>query len=332
MDNKTIDVLMATYNGEKYVAEQIESILNQTYSAIRLLISDDASTDGTRQILQDYAEKDKRIQLFFQENNLGYIGNFEFLLTKVENEIFMLCDQDDVWKEDKIQKTYEKCQIEHADLVFTDLEVVDEHLKTIYPSFNDYMLLTRKIKKYSSDYRMQYLYNCVTGCTLLSKKKYIPDMLPLPKESKYVVHDLWIALTVMLKGGKVAYLDEKTIYYRQHGNNQIGTEKTSHKFKKLDEVRNLFLQVKIELFTAYVNYPKNFPEFLQKRNQEALAYFEHLKEVKYFNLKGWGIFHRLYKTETVKYYLLQFCIMNLPAIARVLFAIRYRVLKALRKR
>ena len=76
MENKTIDVLMATYNGEKYVAEQIESILNQTYSAIRLLISDDASTDGTRQILQDYAEKDKRIQLFFQENNLGYIGNF----------------------------------------------------------------------------------------------------------------------------------------------------------------------------------------------------------------------------------------------------------------
>lgn len=332
MDNKTIDVLMATYNGEKYVAEQIESILNQTYSAIRLLISDDASTDGTRQILQEYAEKDKRIQLFFQENNLGYIGNFEFLLTKVENEIFMLCDQDDVWKEDKIQKTYEKCQIEQADLVFTDLEVVDEHLKTIYPSFNDYMLLTRKIKKYSSDYRMQYLYNCVTGCTLLSKKKYIPDMLPLPKESKYVVHDLWIALTVMLKGGKVAYLDEKTIYYRQHGNNQIGTEKTSHKFKKLDEVRNLFLQVKIELFTAYVNYPKNFPEFLQKQNQEALAYFKHLKEVKYFNLKGWEIFHRLYKTETVKYYLLQFCIMNLPAIARVLFAIRYRVLKALRKR
>ena len=332
MDNKTIDVLMATYNGEKYVAEQIESILNQTYSAIRLLISDDASTDGTRQILQEYAEKDKRIQLFFQENNLGYIGNFEFLLTKVENEIFMLCDQDDVWKEDKIQKTYEKCQIEQADLVFTDLEVVDEHLKTIYPSFNDYMLLTRKIKKYSSDYRMQYLYNCVTGCTLLSKKKYIPDMLPLPKESKYVVHDLWIALTVMLKGGKVAYLDEKTIYYRQHGNNQIGTEKTSHKFKKLDEVRNLFLQVKIELFTAYVNYPKNFPEFLQKRNQEALAYFENLKEVKYFNLKGWEIFHRLYKTETMKYYLLQFCIMNLPAIARVLFAIRYRVLKALRKR
>ncbi len=332
MDNKTIDVLMATYNGEKYVAEQIESILNQTYSAIRLIISDDASTDGTRQILQEYAEKDKRIQLFFQENNLGYIGNFEFLLTKVENEIFMLCDQDDVWKEDKIQKTYEKCQIEQADLVFTDLEVVDEHLKTIYPSFNDYMLLTRKIKKYSSDYRMQYLYNCVTGCTLLSKKKYIPDMLPLPKESKYVVHDLWIALTVMLKGGKVAYLDEKTIYYRQHGNNQIGTEKTSHKFKKLDEVRNLFLQVKIELFTAYVNYPKNFPEFLQKRNQEALAYFENLKEVKYFNLKGWEIFHRLYKTETMKYYLLQFCIMNLPAIARVLFAIRYRVLKALRKR
>lgn len=332
MQTKTIDVLMATYNGEKYVAEQIDSILKQTYSNIRLLISDDASTDNTREILQSYAQKDKRIQLFFQKDNLGYIGNFEFLLTKVENEIFMLSDQDDVWKEDKIQKTYEKCQTEQADLVFTDLEVVDEQLKTIYPSFNDYMLLTRKIKKYYKDYRMQYLYNCVTGCTLLSKKKWIPDMLPLPKESKYVVHDLWIALTVMLKGGKVTYLDEKTIYYRQHGNNQIGTEKTSHKFKTLEEVRNLFLQVKIELFTAYVNYPQNFPDFLQKQNQEALAYFKQLKTVKYMSIKGWGIFHRLYKTETIKYYLLQFCIMNLPVIAKILFAIRYKVLKCLGKR
>ena len=85
-----IDVLLATYNGEKYLKEQIESILNQTYSNIRLIISDDGSTDNTREIIKEYKQKDKRVVYYFQENNLGYIKNFEFLLTKVENEIYML--------------------------------------------------------------------------------------------------------------------------------------------------------------------------------------------------------------------------------------------------
>ena len=77
-----IDILMATYNGEKYLREQIDSILNQTYSKFRLLISDDCSQDKTREILKEYEEKDKRITVFYQEKNLGYVKNFEFLLRK----------------------------------------------------------------------------------------------------------------------------------------------------------------------------------------------------------------------------------------------------------
>ena len=77
-----IDILMATYNGEKYLREQIDSILNQTYSKFRLLISDDCSQDKTREILKEYEEKDKRITVYYQEENLGYVKNFEFLLRK----------------------------------------------------------------------------------------------------------------------------------------------------------------------------------------------------------------------------------------------------------
>ena len=90
-----IDVLMATYNGEKYLKEQIDSILNQTYQNIQLIISDDCSTDGTREILRQY-EKDDRVKVFYQEKNLGYVRNFEFLLEKVKNDLYMLSDQDDV--------------------------------------------------------------------------------------------------------------------------------------------------------------------------------------------------------------------------------------------
>ena len=92
-----IDILMATYNGEKYLKEQIESILNQTYSNFRLIVSDDCSTDNTRMILEEYQEKDNRIEIYYQDKNLGYIKNFEFLLNKVENNFYMLSDQDDIW-------------------------------------------------------------------------------------------------------------------------------------------------------------------------------------------------------------------------------------------
>lgn len=328
---ETIDILLATYNGEKYLKEQIESILNQTYSNIRLIISDDCSKDKTREIIKEFEEKDKRVISYFQEKNLGYVKNFEFLLSKVENEIYMLSDQDDYWLSEKVEHTYNKLKETNADLVFTDLEVVDENLQKIYPSFNDYMKLSRKIKKYLHSYKLQYLYNCVTGCTLMSRKKFIELILPLPTESKYAIHDTWIASTISNKG-KIEYLDEKTIKYRQHGNNQVGTDKISHKFKELDQVRELFLDVKLGLFRTYVKNDRIFNDKLKEQNKKALAYFEMIKNKKYFNFRQWNIFHELYKTETLSYYMLNFAIMNLPGISRGLFKIRYIILKVLGKR
>ena len=111
--NDKVDILVATYNGEKYLKEQLDSILNQTYNNIRIIISDDNSTDGTRDILKQY-EANNKITVFYQENNLGYIKNFEFLLKKVENDIYMLSDQDDVWMPEKIEKTYETFEKEKA--------------------------------------------------------------------------------------------------------------------------------------------------------------------------------------------------------------------------
>ena len=91
-----IDILMATYNGEKYLKEQIDSILEQSYKDFRLLISDDCSTDSTRQILNEYVEKDSRVVVFLQNKNIGVLKNFEYLMQKVESECFMFADQDDI--------------------------------------------------------------------------------------------------------------------------------------------------------------------------------------------------------------------------------------------
>lgn len=321
-----IDILLTTYNGEKYLKEQIDSILNQTYTNFRLLISDDCSKDSTIKILKEYEQKDNRIKVFLQEKNLGYVKNFEFLLTKVENEIYALSDQDDVWNNDKVEKTYKKLKEEDADLVFTDLEIVNEKLKTINSSFNDYMFLSRKIKKYYKDYRLQYLYNCITGCTLMSKKKYLEKIIPIPMDSKYVIHDTWIGLIVALNG-KIAYLDEATIKYRQHGNNQVGSNHTSHKYTKLNQVRELFIDVKYQLFNTYINNSSIFTKDLQKQNEKALKYFKMLKNKKYINFRGWNVFYKLYKTETFKYYIENFIILNLPILASIPFKLRRLILK-----
>lgn len=329
MQNK-VDVLLATYNGEKYLEEQIESILNQTYKNIQLIISDDCSTDGTRDILKKY-EQDERVKIFYQEKNLGYIKNFEFLLKNVESNLYMLSDQDDIWKKEKIDKSVEKLEKENLDLVFGDLEVVDGNLNTIYESFDKYMKLDRKINKCIGNYKLQYLYNCMTGCTILSKKELLDKILPLPTKSKYMVHDYWIGLMVALNG-KVGYIKEPLIRYRQHGNNQIGTGKETYKYKKLENVRNLFIEVKLGIFKAYVENEDKFPNDLKKQNKEALEYYKMILKKKNFNFRGWNIFFKLYKDETFMYFIENFIILNMPFLGKIAFAIRYKILKLLGKR
>ena len=325
-----VDVLIATYNGEKYIKEQIESILSQTYQNIQLIISDDCSTDKTREILKQYEQSDK-IKIFYQEKNLGYIKNFDFLLNQVESDLYMLSDQDDVWKPEKIEKSVEKLKKENLDLVFGDLEAVDENLNTIYESFDKYMKLDRKIKKCIGSYKLQYLYNCITGCTILSKKEYLNKILPLPTNSKYMVHDYWIGLIVSLNG-KIGYINEKYIKYRQHSNNQVGLGKETYKFKKLDQVRNLFIEVKLGIFETYVQNADRFPENLIIQNKQALDYYKTLKNKKNFNFKNWTLFYKLYKDETFMYFIENFIILNMPFFARILFNIRYMFLKLLGKR
>lgn len=315
--NEKIDILMATYNGEKYLEEQIESILKQTYSNFRLIISDDCSTDRTCEILKKYSQIDNRIELYFQEKNLGYVKNFEFLLKKVENEIYMLSDQDDYWLPEKVEKTYKKLKESNSDLVFTDLIVVNEKEEIINESFNNLMNLTKKINKTKNTKELVYLYNCITGCTIMSKKDYIKDIVPIPNESKHILHDHWISLVVSMKG-KVEYLPEGLIKYRQHGNNQIGAKHTTSKENSLDEIRKHFINVKLGVFGTYIKNPNIFPEEIRKRNEISYKYYEMLQNKNNINFKGWNIFHKLYKNENFKYYIENFLILNIPCIVRLI--------------
>ena len=155
-----VDILLATYNGEKYLQEQLDSILSQTYKEFYLFVSDDCSQDSTVKILEEYAKKDNRIIVFKQEKNIGVIANFEFLLSKVESKYFMFSDQDDIWNEDKIEKSLNKLRETDSNIVFTDLMVVDDKLNTLSKSYWKLKGLKNKILKYNS-FEALYLNNYV---------------------------------------------------------------------------------------------------------------------------------------------------------------------------
>ena len=312
-----VDILLATYNGEKYIREQIDSILNQTYKEFRLLISDDGSTDGTRDILNEYKAKDDRIEIFMQEENLGVVKNFEFLLKKVEAKYYMFSDQDDIWKDEKIEKSLNKIE-EGFDLVYSDLEVVDENLNVTYESYWKLKGIYKKIKKYNN-FESLYLNNFITGCTVISKKELIDSFMPLPNISKFVLHDYWISL-IISQNGKIAYIEEPLIKYRQLKNNKVGSKKKSDELKSIDEIRSLFIQVKKEHFKVFIENEDKFKsEKIKELNKKALKYYEMLETKKNINFKGWILFFKLYKYEGLSYTLQNFAILNLPIIAKVLY-------------
>lgn len=324
-DNIQIDILLATYNGEKYLKCQLDSILNQTHKNIRLLINDDCSTDNTRAILKEYEEKDDRIKVKYNEKNLGYVKNFEDLLKRVENKYFALSDQDDFWKEEKIEKSLNKLLEEDADLVFTDLEPVDEKLNTITPSMVRFMQMDKNIKKHQ-DYKSVFLRNCVTGCTILSKKELINEYIPIPTKEP-MVHDWWMAL-IISQIGKITFLDEPTIKYRQHGNNQLGIYGMKNYIQDFDEYREKYIQLKLDQFNLYVENEQFFKnKELITLSKNAIKYLEDIRVKRYFNFKNTRTFFELYNMEFFSMRLKTYLMLNLPIVGRVLFDLRAIICK-----
>lgn len=224
----TVDILLATYNGESFIREQIDSLLNQTYPDIRVIIRDDGSKDSTRLILEEYAQRrPDKIRLLFDGENLGAQQNFARLMEFARSDYIMFCDQDDVWKNDKVEKSLKEMRRLEAEfgktvplLVHTDLCVADKHLNEKSPSFWKYVKLNPK----NDGLNRLIVQNVVTGCTVLMNRALLELSTPIPKEA--LMHDWWVALAASAFG-KIGFVPEATIYYRQHGKNQIGAIKYS---------------------------------------------------------------------------------------------------------
>jgi len=221
------------------------------------------------------------------------------------------------------EKSIQKIKETNSDLIYTDLEVVDENMNVTYKSYWKLKGFYKKIKKYNN-FESLYLNNFVTGCTIISKKSLIKGFLPLPNTSKFVLHDYWISLVISQKG-KIDYIEEPLIKYRQHKNNKVGSKKKTDEMRNLEDIRNLFITVKKEHFKVFVENEEKFKsEKIRNLNKIALKYFEDLEKVKNINFKNWILFFKLYKYEEFSYKMQNFVILNMPIVARILFKMTNR--------
>lgn len=217
-----IDVLLATYNGEKYLPAQLKSLEEQTYQDFRLYVLDDASSDGTVGILQDYKSRHpESTELILDTEHTGDPSkNFFRLLTRSRQDYTMFCDQDDVWAHEKVRFTLQEMQRQEENdpyiprLVHTDLEVVSADLQPVARSFMHYEHLD---PHYTSLPRL-IVQNNVTGCTILLNR-LLRERIRVP--DPMFMYDWWIALTCSAFG-KISYLKDATVLYRQHGANAVG--------------------------------------------------------------------------------------------------------------
>lgn len=223
-----ITILMAAYQGEKYIAEQIESILHQTEQGWRLIICDDCSSDGTFAVAEEYARKyPGRILAVQRETSSGSAqNNFFGMLAYADLEYAMFCDDDDVWLPEKIQVMLAEMKRLEASsapetplLVHTDLCVTDAELKTVYAS----MMRTQRLAPGNTGLNRLLVQNNVTGCTMMANRRLLKLAAQQGLPQHAVMHDWWLALIASALG-EIGFVPQVTVLYRQHQNNQVGAK------------------------------------------------------------------------------------------------------------
>jgi hypothetical protein len=225
MQTPDVEVLLATYNGERFVGEQIDSILAQDYPTLRILAGDDGSSDRTLEVLREYAEQfPLKIRLMEKQRPTGSAkANYLRLMKEATAEYICFADQDDVWLPNKVSgsvRAMEKLEAQHGPsrplLVFTDLRVVDDRLKTLHPSMWRQLEIDPR-----SIHRLRQLIgrSVVTGCTAMINRPMLELARQMPEEA--TMHDRWIGLLAATLGA-AAIVPEQTVLYRQHDSNVVG--------------------------------------------------------------------------------------------------------------
>lgn len=275
-----VTILLATYNGETYLRQQLDSLLNQTHKELFILISDDLSSDRTPKIIKEYEKKYpnqikslKNIKASGSPQN-----NFFRLLSSADDDYIMLCDQDDIWLPHKVEvtlKEMKQMELKWGNdlplLVHGDLSVTDEEGTIRQKS----MARFQNIAVHDNRFTHYLVENNITGNTVMINRSFLSYLTYIPKQC--MMHDWWLGLLASCFG-KISYIDQPLLLYRQHGSNQVGSRgqmeqyvsRLTQKERVKEEYRKMFLQARAFL--------KQYGQEMDSEKREALEQFVTLSD------------------------------------------------------
>ena len=222
--NSLVSIPLITYNGDRFLRYQLDSIFSQTYKNIEVIAVDDGSCDGTISILEEF-KKSHGLEIVINSHNLGYMRNFEKAVIRCRGDFIAPSDQDDIWMPDKISRLVS--EIGKKSMVCSDAIIIDSQDKKISDSAFAYSSLILHPEKPFC----QLLFNSsVIGCTCLFKRELIKNSFPIPEGEKY--HDWWLSIVASILDG-IEYVREPLILYRQHEQNILGLKRIRTKVQKM---------------------------------------------------------------------------------------------------
>lgn len=244
------EILLAAYNGEKYLPDQLDSLLGQTWTNWHATLSDDGSSDHSLAILEDYASRyPEKITVLHHGKRFGNArDHFFYLMQQCDENYMLFCDQDDVWNPDKVELTM-RALLDAEEtfgktvpiLVFTDQTPVDAQLVPLSSSLMRMQQQDARI----IDFRRILLQNIVTGCAMGFNRALAALSMQCRDLSNVMMHDCWMA-AVAARFGQIVYLDQSTMLYRQHGSNSVGAKNVksaSYIFHRISHLRDLHAQI-----------------------------------------------------------------------------------------
>lgn len=302
-----ISVALCTYNGEKYIEQQLDSILNQTHLVNEIIVCDDCSKDTTLKILLEYQSRfPDIIKVYVNSQNIGYLANFEKAFSLVTGDIIFSSDQDDVWRNDKVEKIFSVfTERENVMYIFTNGRVIDAKGGWLgFSIWDPHKLNIKKQNKFICGLQKDLLVKntFVTGATMAIRKETLQYILPFPK---YFYHDYWIALVLSFLDNTAGYpLDETLIDYRSHGAQACGyskpgfVERIKREIKKMSNIYSYYT-LNLAIYQFVNDLYGRIYKFENKVSHENIEFLIRYKEY-------WDEYIKIFTMP----YLKRFCLIN----------------------